>query len=170
MKSGLQGNKTVSDKIEFMHFNYGVRHSCHSRKMSATNQVTRTTIQVRPARNAASYLLLRRSLVDLIWLLLQLYRDCLRLAKHIGGNVRLLEQEGPSHQGAGATGVQQGPQRDDPEKIEVLKAKYVAFAVRGLSNYLMLANSSKDQRLHDAMNKKSPPKDDGPEQAEYRDL
>uniref|UniRef100_M4C6B6 Uncharacterized protein n=1 Tax=Hyaloperonospora arabidopsidis (strain Emoy2) TaxID=559515 RepID=M4C6B6_HYAAE len=29
-------------------------------------------------------------------------------------------------------------------------------AVRGLSNYLMLANSSKDQRLHDAMHKKSP--------------
>jgi hypothetical protein len=95
---------------------------------------------------------------------------------------------------------QKGRSETDPEKIEALKAKYVGYlaakaitvvlllssvlwimifnltvfpsrsAVRGLSNYLMLANSSKDQRLHDAMNKKTPPKDDGPQQAEFRDL
>ena len=87
-----------------------------------------------------------------------------------------------------------GRSETDPEKIEALKAKYVSVrrglccitantldvllatvgtarysyplrsAIRGLSNYLMLANSSKDQRLHDAMNKKSPLT------AEYRDV
>ncbi|KAG6611118.1 Complex 1 LYR protein [Phytophthora cinnamomi] len=104
--------------------------------MSATNQVTRTTIQ--------------------------LYRDCMRLAKHIGGN----SKKGQAIKELVRREFEKGRSETDPEKIEALKAN----AVRGLSNYLMLANSSKDQRLHDAMNKKSPPKEDGPEQAEYRDL
>ncbi|RLN74000.1 hypothetical protein BBJ28_00009000, partial [Nothophytophthora sp. Chile5] len=62
---------------------------------------------------------------------------------------------------------EKGRSETDPDKIEALKSKYVRFAIRGLSNYLVLANSSKDQRLRDAMNKtQAPPSSDGPEQAD----
>ncbi|CAI5716715.1 unnamed protein product [Hyaloperonospora brassicae] len=98
--------------------------------MSTANQVTRTTIQ--------------------------LYRDCMRLAKHIGGT----SKKGQAIKELVRREFDKGRSETDPEKIEALKAN----AIRGLSNYLMLANSSKDQRLHDAMNKKSPLT------AEYRDV
>ncbi|KAG7397489.1 hypothetical protein PHYBOEH_000641 [Phytophthora boehmeriae] len=104
--------------------------------MSAPNQVTRTTIQ--------------------------LYRDCMRLAKHIGGS----SKKGLAIKQLVRREFEKGRHETDPEKIEALKAN----AIRGLSNYLMLANSSKDQRLQDAMNKKAPTQPEGPEQAEYRDL
>ncbi|CAI5740692.1 unnamed protein product [Peronospora destructor] len=104
--------------------------------MSATNQMTRTTIQ--------------------------LYRDSLRLAKHIGGN----SKKGQAIKELVRREFEKGRSETDPEKIETLKAN----AIRGLSNYLMLANSSKDQRLHDALNKNSRPQDDGPLQAEFREL
>ncbi|CAI5726479.1 unnamed protein product [Peronospora farinosa] len=104
--------------------------------MSATNQISRTTIQ--------------------------LYRDSLRLAKHIGGN----SKKGQAIKELVRREFEKGRKETDPEKIEALKAN----AIRGLSNYLMLANSSKDQRLHDALYKNSPPKDDGPMQAEFRDF
>ncbi|CAH0513475.1 unnamed protein product [Peronospora belbahrii] len=105
--------------------------------MSTTNQVMRTTIQ--------------------------LYRDTLRLAKHIGGN----SKKGQAIKQLVRKEFEKGRSETDPEKIEALKAN----AVRGLSNYLVLANSSKDKRLHDAMNTKTTSKvDDYPMQAEFRDL
>ncbi|KAL7688239.1 putative complex 1 LYR protein [Plasmopara halstedii] len=92
----------------------------------------------------------------------QLYRDCLRLAKHIGGN----SKKGQAIKDLIRREFDKGRSEVDIEKIETLKAN----AVRGLSNYLMLANSSKDQRLRDAMNKKSSPDTSTSNQAEYRDL
>ncbi|POM79750.1 mitochondrial protein [Phytophthora palmivora] len=125
----------------------------------STNQVTRTTIQASPAVLHCALYVVLTNVVNVL-LFAQLYRDCLRLAKHIGGN----SKKGQAIKELVRREFEKGRSETDPEKIEALKAN----AVRGLSNYLMLANSSKDQRLHDAMNKKS--KDDGPEQAEYRDL
>ncbi|GLE04021.1 hypothetical protein PINS_up012932 [Pythium insidiosum] len=60
---------------------------------------------------------------------------------------------------------EKGRSETDPEKIEALKAN----AVRGLSNYLVMANSSKDKNLQQAM-KATPTSDGGPAQAEYREL
>ncbi|GLE02067.1 hypothetical protein PINS_up010905 [Pythium insidiosum] len=92
---------------------------------------------------------------------IQLYRDCMRLAKHIGGN----SKKGQAIKSLIRREFEKGRSETDPEKIEALKAN----AVRGLSNYLVMANSSKDKNLQQAM-KATPTSDGGPAQAEYREL
>ncbi|TMW69321.1 hypothetical protein Poli38472_001477 [Pythium oligandrum] len=104
--------------------------------MSGTTQITRTSIQ--------------------------LYRDCMRLAKHIGGT----SKKGQAIKELIRREFEKGRHETDPEKIEVLKAN----AVRGLSNYLMMANSSKDKNLQAAMKNSSEAAASGPAQAEYREL
>ena len=70
-----------------------------------------------------------------------LYRDCLRLVKHIAGKSKkadtikfILSKEFRKH-----------AQIVDEDVIATLKAN----AVRGLANYLMIEASSKDKRLKD---------------------
>ncbi|DAZ97218.1 TPA: hypothetical protein N0F65_003849 [Lagenidium giganteum] len=95
---------------------------------------------------------------------IQLYRDCLRLAKHIGGK----SKKGIAIRTLVRREFEKGRDETDPEKIEALKAN----AVRGLSNYLVLANSSKDKNLRDAMKdqQRRPTEDAGPAQAEFREF
>ncbi|KAJ0406355.1 hypothetical protein P43SY_006963 [Pythium insidiosum] len=85
----------------------------------------------------------------------------MRLAKHIGGN----SKKGQAIKSLIRREFEKGRSETDPEKIEALKAN----AVRGLSNYLVMANSSKDKNLQQAM-KAAPSSQDGPAQAEYREL
>ncbi|KAJ0407578.1 hypothetical protein ATCC90586_006221 [Pythium insidiosum] len=100
----------------------------------------------------------------------------MRLAKHIGGN----SKKGQAIKSLIRREFEKGRSETDPEKIEALKANAVrglsnylvmanSSAVRGLSNYLVMANSSKDKNLQQAM-KAAPSSQDGPAQAEYREL
>ncbi|ETW02060.1 hypothetical protein H310_05672 [Aphanomyces invadans] len=74
---------------------------------------------------------------------LQLYRDCLRLANHIGGKTK----KGYAIRSMLRAEFRKSMNETDELKIENLKAN----AVRGLSNYLVLANSSKDGKLKQAI-------------------
>lgn len=69
----------------------------------------------------------------------QIYRDCLRLVKHMAGKSskatalnRIISAE-----------FKKNAKIIDEDKIEALKSN----AVRGLSNYLMIESSSKDERF-----------------------
>ncbi|TYZ62747.1 hypothetical protein PybrP1_000188 [[Pythium] brassicae (nom. inval.)] len=94
---------------------------------------------------------------------LQLYRDCMRLAKHIGGK----SKKGEAIRSLIRREFEKGRAEVDPEKIEALKTN----AIRGLSNYLVLANSSKDKQLQSAMKMQQQKQSEtGPAQAEYREL
>uniref|UniRef100_K3WSS5 Complex 1 LYR protein domain-containing protein n=1 Tax=Globisporangium ultimum (strain ATCC 200006 / CBS 805.95 / DAOM BR144) TaxID=431595 RepID=K3WSS5_GLOUD len=52
---------------------------------------------------------------------LQLYRDCMRLAKHIGGT----SKKGSAIKSLIRREFEKGRHEEDPEKIEALKAKCV---------------------------------------------
>ncbi|RLN92841.1 hypothetical protein BBJ28_00014232 [Nothophytophthora sp. Chile5] len=164
--------------------------------MSVPNQVTRTTVQVRtdvcllralpcrpPLRLRAhpplAPLLLPLALVpweviallliteaySLAYLSVHCSALCLRFPRVSFGIDVLQSKKGQAIKELVRREFEKGRNETDPDKIEALKSKYVRF------NYLVLANSSKDQRLRDAMNKKqAPPSSDDPEQAEYRDL
>mmetsp|Transcript_10965 Transcript_10965/g.15959 ORF Transcript_10965/g.15959 Transcript_10965/m.15959 type:complete len:106 (-) Transcript_10965:96-413(-) len=77
---------------------------------------------------------------------LQLYRDCLRLVRHIApGNSpkgialrTTVKAEFGKHKGV-----------KDEAQIEVLKAG----AIRALSNYMLYESGAKDEKLGSAMNK-----------------
>lgn len=69
----------------------------------------------------------------------QIYRDCLRLVKHISGKskksvaiTRIVRNE-----------FKRNSNLKDEEMIEKLKSN----AIRGLSNYLMMESSAKDARF-----------------------
>lgn len=69
----------------------------------------------------------------------QIYRDCLRLIKHISGKSkkseavsRIVRNEFKKHAAL-----------EDEAAIEKLKSN----AIRGLSNYLLMESSSKDERF-----------------------
>lgn len=71
----------------------------------------------------------------------QIYRDCLRLIKHISGKskkstqlTKLVRNE-----------FKKNAKIVDPDTIERLKS----HAVRGLANYLMMESSAKDQRFQE---------------------
>ncbi|GAB9473238.1 hypothetical protein Gpo141_00010393 [Globisporangium polare] len=93
---------------------------------------------------------------------IQLYRDCMRLAKHIGGT----SKKGSAIKSLIRREFEKARDETDPEKIEGLKTN----AIRGLSNYLVLANSSKDKQLQNAMKTQQPEAASGPAQAEFREL
>ncbi|EQC35394.1 hypothetical protein SDRG_07104 [Saprolegnia diclina VS20] len=93
---------------------------------------------------------------------LQLYRDCLRLAKHIGGNSR----KGEAIRTMLRAEFRKSMHETDELKIENLKAN----AVRGLSNYLVLANSSKDGKLKQAIKSTDEASNSGPQNAEWKEL
>ena len=74
---------------------------------------------------------------------LHLYRDCLRLVKHIAGTgpksntIKItIRKEFENHRHV-----------TDPIKIEELKSG----AIRGLSNYLVYSSAAKDKRIKKAM-------------------
>jgi hypothetical protein len=69
----------------------------------------------------------------------QLYRDCLRLIKHIAGR----SKKGFSLQAIVRSEFVKHAKEIDDVKIEQLKSN----AVRGLANYLMIESASKDTRL-----------------------
>lgn len=69
----------------------------------------------------------------------QLYRDCLRLIKHIAGK----SKKGIILQKIVRTEFIKNAAVEDPVKIESLKSN----AVRGLANYLMIESTAKDSRL-----------------------
>jgi hypothetical protein len=69
----------------------------------------------------------------------QLYRDCLRLIKHIAGR----SKKGFSLQAIVRSEFIKHSKETDDIKIEQLKSN----AVRGLANYLMIESASKDTRL-----------------------
>eukprot|EP01031_Cornospumella_fuschlensis_P029810 gene29810-35991_t len=69
----------------------------------------------------------------------QLYRDCLRLVKHIAGR----SQKGENIRRVLRHEFRKNATLDDPAKVEQLKSN----AVRGLANYLMIESASKDARL-----------------------
>ena len=71
---------------------------------------------------------------------IQLYRDCLRLAHHIGGN----SAKGKALKAMVRTEFIKGSQETNPERIDVLKGN----AIRGLSNYMLMANAAKDPRFN----------------------
>eukprot|EP00560_Eucampia_antarctica_P003794 CAMPEP_0197835630 /NCGR_PEP_ID=MMETSP1437-20131217/26432_1 /TAXON_ID=49252 ORGANISM="Eucampia antarctica, Strain CCMP1452" /NCGR_SAMPLE_ID=MMETSP1437 /ASSEMBLY_ACC=CAM_ASM_001096 /LENGTH=101 /DNA_ID=CAMNT_0043441217 /DNA_START=24 /DNA_END=332 /DNA_ORIENTATION=+ len=77
---------------------------------------------------------------------LQLYRDCLRLVRHIA--------PGNSPKGFALRSMVQtefGKNRDekDEAKLEFMKTA----AIRGLSNYMLYESGTKDKKLGKAMNK-----------------
>lgn len=71
----------------------------------------------------------------------ELYRDCLRLSKHIAGNSR----KGDQIRKIVASEFRKNAKVTDEDTISSLKAN----AVRGLSNYLMMEASRKDKRFQD---------------------
>mmetsp|Transcript_204 Transcript_204/g.252 ORF Transcript_204/g.252 Transcript_204/m.252 type:complete len:100 (-) Transcript_204:307-606(-) len=75
---------------------------------------------------------------------LQLYRDCMRLVRHIA----------PGHTGKSMalrtmvrSQFEKSRNEKDPAAIENLKAN----AVRGLSNYMLYESGAKDEKLSKAM-------------------
>ena len=78
--------------------------------------------------------------------LLQLYRDCLRLVRHIApGN----SQKGLSLRTMVKGEFGKNAAIKDEAQIEVLKAG----AIRALSNYMLYESGSKDKQLKTAMKK-----------------
>lgn len=69
----------------------------------------------------------------------QLYRDCLRLVRHIAG----ASAKGQNIRKVLGAEFRKNAHVTDPAKVESLKSN----AVRGLANYLMIESSSKDPRL-----------------------
>mmetsp|Transcript_10652 Transcript_10652/g.15945 ORF Transcript_10652/g.15945 Transcript_10652/m.15945 type:complete len:107 (+) Transcript_10652:59-379(+) len=74
---------------------------------------------------------------------LQLYRDCLRLANHIGGQ----GAKGKAMRGMIALEFRKHLNEKDKVKIDDLKM----HAVRGLSNYMVHESSGKNRRLKEKM-------------------
>lgn len=74
----------------------------------------------------------------------QLYRDCLRLVEHIAGK----SAKAQKLRGIIGNEFRKNAHITDPLMIEGLKSG----AIRGLSNYLMMESSSKDQRFKNHMN------------------
>lgn len=75
---------------------------------------------------------------------IELYRDCLRLVRHIAGNSRKANQINKIIRNE----FQKNASATDEDLIASLKAN----AVRGLANYLMIEASSKDKRLSEQSN------------------
>jgi hypothetical protein len=69
----------------------------------------------------------------------QIYRDCLRLIKHIAGN----SKKAAALQQVVRIEFKRNAAVADEATVEKLKSN----AVRGLSNYLMMESSSKDERF-----------------------
>ena len=76
---------------------------------------------------------------------LQLYRDCLRLAKRIGGR----SAKGHALRAMVRAEFQKNKDEADPDRV----AEQKMAAMRGLSNYLLHASASKDERLSAAQSK-----------------
>lgn len=70
---------------------------------------------------------------------LQLFRDCIRLARHIGGD----SAKGTALKAMVRAEFQKCRDETDLEKIDVMKGA----AIRGLSNYMLMANAAKDPRF-----------------------
>ena len=77
---------------------------------------------------------------------LHLFRDCLRLAHHIGGN----STKGKMLKTMVRTEFNKGMSETNPEKIDAMKGA----AIRGLSNYMLMANAAKDPRFQKQGGKK----------------
>eukprot|EP01038_Epipyxis_sp_PR26KG_P008966 gene8966-12094_t len=75
----------------------------------------------------------------------QLYRDCLRLIKHIAGTK---SNKSKALQVIVKGEFKKNAQVSDPIMIENLKSN----AIRGLANYLMIESSNKDKKLKDMAN------------------
>jgi hypothetical protein len=69
----------------------------------------------------------------------QIYRDCLRLVKHIAGKSKKSE--------AVTKIVRNEFKKNAAVKDEVVIEKLKSNAIRGLSNYLMMESSAKDERF-----------------------
>ncbi|KAJ1407032.1 hypothetical protein B484DRAFT_307577, partial [Ochromonadaceae sp. CCMP2298] len=69
----------------------------------------------------------------------QIYRDCLRLIKHIAGN----SKKAAALQQVVRIEFKRNAAVAEEAAVEKLKSN----AVRGLSNYLMMESSSKDERF-----------------------
>ena len=76
---------------------------------------------------------------------LQLYRDCLRLAKRVGGR----SAKGAAIQAMVRAEFKKNRDERDPDMI----AEQKASAMRALSNYLLHASASTDPRLAAAKSK-----------------
>mmetsp|Transcript_2292 Transcript_2292/g.4240 ORF Transcript_2292/g.4240 Transcript_2292/m.4240 type:complete len:108 (-) Transcript_2292:193-516(-) len=74
----------------------------------------------------------------------QLYRHCLRLVNHVGGN----SAKGKQLRKIVRVEFMKNKDVTDESKINALKNN----AVRALTNYLMMESSMKDQRLRDKAN------------------
>jgi hypothetical protein len=70
----------------------------------------------------------------------QLYRDCLRLANHISGNG---SKKSRNIKSIVRAEFRRNAAIKDTLQIDLLKSN----AIRGLSNYLMIESSSKDERF-----------------------
>jgi len=77
---------------------------------------------------------------------LQLYRDCLRLVRHIAPG-HSPKSVALSHMVKGE--FRKGRDEKDPQKIEALKAN----AVRALSNYMLFESGAKDAKMSKAMDR-----------------
>eukprot|EP00611_Tribonema_gayanum_P009975 TRINITY_DN19888_c0_g1_i1.p3 TRINITY_DN19888_c0_g1~~TRINITY_DN19888_c0_g1_i1.p3 ORF type:complete len:107 (-),score=17.31 TRINITY_DN19888_c0_g1_i1:448-768(-) len=69
----------------------------------------------------------------------QLYRDCLRLANHVGGR----SAKGDAMRKMISTEFRKHIGETDPARVAILKAA----AVRGLSNYFLHESASRDAKL-----------------------
>eukprot|EP01039_Chlorochromonas_danica_P004203 gene4203-4617_t len=69
----------------------------------------------------------------------QLYRDCLRLVRHIGGR----SAKGDNIRRVVRMEFRKNAKIEDPVKLEALKSS----AVRALANYLMIESTAKDARF-----------------------
>lgn len=77
---------------------------------------------------------------------IQLYRDCIRLIRHIApGN----SPKGATLKAMVRTEFNKSAGVTDEAKIEVLKAG----AIRALSNYMLYESGAKDEKLRGAMNR-----------------
>lgn len=69
----------------------------------------------------------------------QLYRDCLRLIRHIAGN----SAKATNLQRIVGSEFRKNAQVTDPVAIDGMKSN----AIRALANYLMIESTSKDEKL-----------------------
>lgn len=74
-----------------------------------------------------------------------LYRDCLRLVKHIAGK----SSKGNALRMTINTEFKKNAGETDPHRIEVMKSA----AIRGLANYLMMESTAKDARFQQSSQK-----------------
>ena len=88
----------------------------------------------------------RKNLLEVVFTLdmesrsaLHLFRDCIRLAHHIGGD----SVKGTALKAMVRAEFEKGRNETDSQKIDVLKGA----AIRGLSNYMLMANAAKDPRF-----------------------